>query len=935
MKKITLFYFVLFCTIVNAQMTTKLDTIQNVDKLIKPLNKTDFKTNILYDRVVSIAKLTDFNNKKNESTLAHFEQSLSELYRASKKSKFISVENLRKKYTSVVLKNSVDIGIINATFNQLNYDGKENKNGALKFSKGKLTPINNKPLFLEKHLLVIAPLKKYGVGQEITYNFKEALLLQETENKTVTLTASFGTRETHTIINKGTLLAKSIRIRYTASGYKTLKFTATFSDGTSKTTNGKLFITASNTSLNRNPDDGIKDSIITATIPFTGYEPEDTPIYGQLEYRIFYHGTVGNYERILKKPIVIIDGFDPGDKRKIQDADNMDPDLSDEEHVSIENLMYYKQGTRNISLIDSLRTIGYDVVIVNHPIYDTPPPVKTIDGGADYIERNAMAHIALYQYLNTTVFASGSSEELTIMGPSMGGQISRYALAYMEQHNLEHNTKLWVSVDSPHLGANIPMAGQANIYFFGYIYGDQGAKDQYDYLLNSPAGKQQLLLQFSNGGNTSLPEYFQRYHTALEGNLPNHKGFPQIPRSIAIVNGSLSKGINSPGEKVLDVRGIEDVLWFTVKGFQNEEWFIKNTGERNKIFYGMFKDFNSSWLPPSASLTTTEMTTYFRNPLIYGSLDALQGGMANTQGEIKDQLIEKLETSIEDGVLDRVHTYKYASDHAFVPTVSGLAFKNPNFKWNEPIDPNLICNDMIPFDTFYAPRYNQDHIYFTQTSVDWLFEELAGNHQSPPSNTYINPVITGDPEVYTGQTVTYTIPKVAKATSYIWDLDFNYNTTNYTPWTLISGQGTRSITVRAGSPIIGYISCRPRNSCGTSQLSYKAVRSYNTSGGGGGSDDDPCDDNYRLTISPNPSKGNILTLRLKYPIDPCDNDNNPFKQQIKNTIEIYDMYGSKKYSGIYNSNDISITDLRLKRGVYVVHFMTVNGVKKEKMLMIK
>ncbi|MDC9723189.1 MAG: hypothetical protein PSN34_10550 [Urechidicola sp.] len=921
MKKITLFYFVLFCTIVNAQMTTKLDTIQNVDKLIKPLNKTDFKTNILYDRVVSIAKLTDFNNKKNESTLAHFEQALSELYRASKKSKFTSVTNFRKKFTSVVLKNSVDIGIINTTFNQLNYDEKENTKGALKLKKGKLIPINNKPLFLEKHLLVIAPLKKYGVGQEITYNFKEAFLLQETDTKIVTLTASFGTQKTYTIINNGKLLQQSIHIRYTESGHKTLQFTATFNDDTRKTTKGKLFITASNTSLNRNPDDGIENGTITATIPFTGYEAGDVPIYGQLEYRIFYHGTPNNYERILKKPIVIIDGFDPFDERKIQESDY--PNDGEEHPDAIETLMSYKEGVEDIPLIEKLRLLGYDVVIVNHPIYDTPPPVKTIDGGADYIERNAMAHIALYQYLNQKVFDNGSSEELTIMGPSMGGQISRYALAYMEQHNLDHNTKLWVSIDSPHLGANIPISVQASIYFLGYITGEQQAKDQYDHLLNSPAGKQQLLIQHSYN-STSLPPYFQQYHTNLESNLPTFKGFPQIPRNIAIVNGSLTKNTNYASQKVLDIRAFGHFSFIKqIKGFQIENWFMKGTGGRNKVFYGFKRN----------GLSTVSMTSNFTNPLVYGAMDNLQGGMANAHGDLKDEIVINLQNN---NLVDNYSVRTYISNHSFVPTVSGLAFKNQNFKWNEPIDPNLICSDMIPFDTFYAPRYNQDHIYFTQTSVDWLFEELAGNHQSPPSNTYIKPTITGDPEVYTGQTVTYTIPKVAKATSYTWDLDFNYNTTNYTPWTLISGQGTRSITVRAGSPIIGYISCRPRNSCGASQLSYKAVRSYNTSGGGGGGDDDPCDNNYKLSISPNPNKGDVLTVTLApdYPTDPCD-DINPFKQQIKNTIEIYDMYGAKKYSGIYNSNDISITGLRLKMGVYVVHLTTVNGVKKEKMLMIE
>ncbi len=111
--------------------------------------------------------------------------------------------------------------------------------------------------------------------------------------------------------------------------------------------------------------------------------------------------------------------------------------------------------------------------------------LTTVDGGADYIERNAMAHIALYQKLNGSLNDNGSSEQLVIMGPSMGGQVSRYALAYMEKEfaatglpEWNHNTRLWVSVDSPHQGANIPMGGQANIFFLGYTQGDQGAKDK-------------------------------------------------------------------------------------------------------------------------------------------------------------------------------------------------------------------------------------------------------------------------------------------------------------------------------------------------------------------------------------------------------------------------------------------------------------------------
>ena len=64
----------------------------------------------------------------------------------------------------------------------------------------------------------------------------------------------------------------------------------------------------------------VESFTITSTIPFQGYD-ESAPIYGELEYRIFYHKNNENTQKRLLKPIIIIDGFDPGDLRKIQDSD--------------------------------------------------------------------------------------------------------------------------------------------------------------------------------------------------------------------------------------------------------------------------------------------------------------------------------------------------------------------------------------------------------------------------------------------------------------------------------------------------------------------------------------------------------------------------------------------------------------------------------------
>ena len=139
---------------------------------------------------------------------------------------------------------------------------------------------------------------------------------------------------------------------------------------------------------------------------------------------------------------------------------------------------------------------------------------------------------------------------------------------------------------------------------------------------------------------------------------------------------------------------------------------------------------------------------------------------------------------------------------------------------------------------------------------------------------------------------------------------------------------------KVGSPILGAISCRPKNSCAIGSSTYMYVKSYNTGGGGGGGDDDPCD-GVLLKVSPNPNKGGDMTL-VVYPIDPCDEgDGLPTKIQTKNTVEIYSLSGRKEYQRIYSTNEILISGLSLKTGVYVVHVTTANGKKAQQTIVVE
>jgi hypothetical protein len=401
-----------------AQNTTKIDS------MLVDIDKTSFTSGVLYDRSGAWSNLTSFNSNDKLANKVLFEQALHDLYKASNQEKFIDYNTLREHYVADNIYSSVNIGVLNATYHWLNYNKENEQEGALKVQNDKFEKINNtKPSFVENHTFMASPLKQYVRGNTIKYLFDSTFLIEEVAGKEIVeLVANFDTNTDYTLMSNGNIITTEINITYASEGFKTLIFTATFADGTSKTTQAAVH---SLLAYSQPSQPLIQDYNITATDPWLGYK-------GYLEYRIFYHTNNGNNQATLLKPIVIIDGFDPGDTRKIEDSDTS---LPPNEHTSMYDFMSFVDANDNeIYLVDELNLQGYDVVIVNQPNHSISANNNTpIDGGADYIERNALAHVALYEELNTILAQNNSNEELVIVGPSMGGQISRYALAHMEK----------------------------------------------------------------------------------------------------------------------------------------------------------------------------------------------------------------------------------------------------------------------------------------------------------------------------------------------------------------------------------------------------------------------------------------------------------------------------------------------------------------------
>ncbi len=754
----------------------------SVDSLLVNIDLSGLTTEILYDRVIPLSRLEIFNDSLNMASTRYFEQALLELRKASLDQKFADYKLLRNQYSADSLINVVDIGILNASYQKLNYIETNESLGALRISDSLFEKIqNSEPIFHENHIFLVAPLKEYVMGSSINFKFNPNFLLQETANKNlVSLTANFDTNTDYLVFENNHFVQTQIEIPYVEDGIKILTFTATFLDGSSKITQGMLHL-----KLPAPPPGLLVDTdTIWGTIPWQGFN-ETSAHVGKLIYRTFYHKNNGNTQKKLIKPLVIIDGFDPGDRRKIQDSDSPFPN---NKHRSIEEMMSYIDNNDTIPLIPILRDLGYDVVIVNQ--VDRWDNGYYIDGGADYIERNALTHVNLYQRLNNLLIQNGSEEELVIVGPSMGGQISRYALAYMEKHNIPHNTRLWVSIDSPHLGANISMGIQALINLVNDLTASVAAQDFVDNQLGSAAARQQLIEQYSGATNNQLhqnwldgrtqsqgfsqnkgrPIYINYYNHLFNNGLPGSNGYPQNLRKIAVVNGSLKyeRSFYNPfeplsvdystnpvadqyaghGFQTLKIKGNTYIIGHTVT---LESYSMSDFGQSNKIAF--FKKKNPLW---------NYFDRYVTNTNSRGNLDNSPGGWFPAQRDLAESVILSGpcdfwllgwpgggQICINDWQID---TLEHVS--SFIPVVSALGFVNPNFNWSQSLNRNLVCTGEIPFDSYFGPKTNEQHSSFTQESFSWLLEELAGNPQ-PPTVYYEGDNLMGPAAICQNDIVTY------------------------------------------------------------------------------------------------------------------------------------------------------------------------------------
>jgi hypothetical protein len=667
------------------------------------LDKSSMETTILYNRAYKIADITNTSKKVNA---IYFIQALSELKKADYNQNFESIDSFKNASKIGFSNHYVPLAILNTKFDILSEAAFDNGLITLDENQNiiKSSPNIIQPLFETFERTIGSPLTQKVRGLHVTYKVLPEYIINTTEQQINSIKVDFNDNNGFRNIN----FNESIDVQYITEGEKLITFEITLNDGTIRTNSAYIFVELSSSDLNAlAPGDEGPITAINATIPYQGFG-ESIAHIGTAEYKIYYD----NVDGVLDKPIFFIDGFDPNDTRTIP---------------LMYSLLNYGNPVENLA--DIVRDEGFDLVVLNFPTYTSSSDGTTvINGGADFIQRNAYI---LVELINTINSMKVGNEENVVIGPSMGGLISRYALRYMEQNAMDHETRLYLSFDSPHLGANVPIGIQ---YLFNYmVNGDPGitaAEPLVSGLLNSAAAKQMLIDHFS-AHLSGVDEYTQNPSITLPIGAANFRnafqseidamGFPQSTRNVSIVNGSgLGATTGSPGMSLLSHTFNTGVVGgFNTQAIINTN-FTPVASQTNTVTDFVGQAFIFVWIEVFSYLATAA------SPSFTDGLDSAPGGQFDLYSfdDGTNPLITEFVANLNSQYFD------------FIPTLSALAITETNNWYDLPNVTNgrsassTLYNS--PFINTYIPDANEPHVTLTDANVAFALTEIL----NPPLSIY-------------------------------------------------------------------------------------------------------------------------------------------------------------------------------------------------------
>ena len=392
-------------------------------------------------------------------------------------------------------------------------------------------------------------------------------------------------------------------------------------------------------------------------------------------------GTVGgsvyprlSEDQIFDKPIVVIEGFDFGTGGNLEEHRHGNFGWESLFACDLENF----PGTYGYPiLMDSLYALGYDIVFVD------------FQNGTQSIERKSGLVQKTIELCNTH---KTGDKSLVVVGASMGGVVARHALCSMEQNSEEHCTRLYVSIDSPHRGANISQG------LFGLVSLLTGVSSEayiFNEGLNSPAA-QQLVITSPNGESA---------HTEAMALLED-LGMPKNTVNISIANSHPSVAIDLDNGPLLQWT---DYWWWLGSAHLLANRY-PNGNENLAVSASCALPID--FIPFNGVALWYEDERYSYYPET--DLDITPSSIGHHMGQVVG--------AINDSGLIYIDSEDYQSDCGFVPTSSAL-------------NCDVLSEESPSFDfVSYAPEWDspQEHVAINHLHRKLILDHIVfGNITAP------------------------------------------------------------------------------------------------------------------------------------------------------------------------------------------------------------
>ncbi len=430
----------------------------------------------------------------------------------------------------------------------------------------------------------------------------------------------------------------------------------------------------------------------------------------------------------IRNPLLIVEGFDPWE-------------LEDAMGTYVYKL--YDKVQEGVSTYRRMMSL-----LNNHPSILNDYDILYVDWNNSYadIKENAGLLKQIIKYIHDNRDASDSSG-IVLLGQSMGGLIARYALCDMENKGLKHNVTTFISHDTPHLGANVPLGA---LYFARSLvslinkYNKEDIKDLYigknqeDFsetlmsVLQATSVRQMLLNNVREAVDTGLI-IDNTEHRSWQKCL-KEMGFPKGDNGKSIENLAIINGRTPIPDSCL----IDGDSYLKIDGFAKiQDWLYALTSfSLNLDIEANIKAFT----PQNAGREISKLSIKFKKKFLWlikktnhiftgaSYLSPSEGPYYDTYPGSIYYLDSSKDTSSKTNVFARLRiTEGIAKGAMFIPAASALSVNDAVFEsassrdfYINPPKPNIET----PFDAYYLCDKSEEHISLTTSMLDWLYKQL-------------------------------------------------------------------------------------------------------------------------------------------------------------------------------------------------------------------